>query len=100
MKIKFYLADSEAANCILTEEKRIAEFNVFSERFPRILLKRFYADKSYSGLHEMLKYYMAGEFTVEEYLNHIMEYGFYSPYSKNFNIKIEKWFEGELRWTN
>lgn len=90
MKLKFFIEDVEIANCILTEEKRIEEYNLIRKRLSRIVLKHFYADKTYTGLHEMLKYYMGGDFSFEEYLNHIIEYGFYSPYNKNLIIEIEK----------
>ena len=40
---------------------------------------------------------MGGGFKLEEYLNHIIEYGFYSPYSKNFDIKIENNSKGEVK---
>ncbi len=90
MKIRFYLASTEIANCVLTEEKKIEEFNVISEVLAQGLLRKFNVDRTCAGLHTILMYYMGAEFKLEEYLNHIMEYGFYSPYSKNFDIKIEK----------
>ncbi len=100
MKIRFYLGETEIANCVFTEDNKIEEFNVISAKLTRILLKEFNVDRTCAGLHTILKFYMGGGFKLEEYLNHIIEYGFYSPYSKNFDIKIENNSKGEVKWVN
>ena len=48
-----------------------------------------YREPTPANLHEILKFYMGGDFSVEEYINHIIEHGFYSPYQKNIDIVIE-----------
>lgn len=38
----------------------------------------------------MLRFYMGGEFSIKEYIEHIKKYGFYSPYQPNLRVFIEE----------
>ena len=62
---------------------------IYNEVIAQTFLKQMYKEPTPANSHEILKHYMGGDLSVEEYINHIIEHDFYSPYQKNMGITIE-----------
>ena len=89
MKIIFLLGSKKMVEFDLIDFKKIENLQIYNEVIAQTFLKQMYKEPTPANFHEILKHYMGGDFTLEEYLNHIIENGFYSPYQKNMDIVIE-----------
>lgn len=89
MKIIFLLGSKKMVEFDLIDFKKIENLQIYNEVIAQTFLKQMYKEPTPAKLHEILKHYMGGDFTLKEYLNHIIENGFYSPYQKNMDIVIE-----------
>lgn len=85
----FLLASQKIVEFDLIDFKKIENLQIYNEVIAQTFLKKLYKEQTLANFHELLKHYMGGDFSVKEYINHIIEYGFYSPYQKNMDIVIE-----------
>lgn len=77
--LKFTLEDYYKVSYVYTENPHSASVTLQSNN----------VNVTGVSFEKLLRYYMGGNYSTEEYLNHIKKHGFYSPYCSNLNIRIE-----------
>ena len=76
----FYLSDDMSA---------IRDVNIYKHAFAANTLHDAECRITPDRLTTLFRYYLGGNGTLKEYIDHIMEYGFFTPYSRNLGIHIE-----------
>lgn len=91
MHITFYMSEEDCRilEFDLIDYKSIENCKVTSKPVARVVLKNK-EQLTIDWLHYLLHFYMGGEYSLEGYIEHIKEYGFYTPYQRNLRIKIEE----------
>lgn len=69
------------------DKKIISNINVVNSDMARIYLDGN-IEINYNDFESLMQKYMGGTYDLKEYLNHIKQYGFYTPYRPNLRIKI------------
>ena len=91
MKITFLIGDTyKILDFELEDYKKVSNLNIYSSRAAEAALRDAECELTAGSLLNLFKYYMGGDGTLEEYIDHIVEHGFFTPYMCNLRIKIEQ----------
>ena len=90
MKITFHISEINILDFELEDYKKVINLNIYDLSAARAALKNVKCELSADRLLNLFKYYMGGDGTLEEYIDHIVEHGFFTPYMCNLRIKIEQ----------
>ena len=91
MKITFLIGESfKILDFELEDYRKVINLNIYDLGAARAALKNVKCELSADRLLNLFKFYMGGDGTLEEYIDHIVENGFFTPYMCNLRIKIEQ----------
>ena len=91
MKITFLIGETfKILDFKLEDYNKVSKLNIYSSRAAETALRDAECKLSAGSLRELFKFYMGGDGTLKEYIDHIVENGFFTPYMCNLRIKIEQ----------
>ena len=90
MKITFLIGETKILDFELEGYKKTGNLNIYERLAAEIALRDAKCELTAGSLKELFKFYMGGDGTLEEYIDHIVEHGFFTPYMCNLRIKIEQ----------
>lgn len=72
-------------------KNEIKNIKTFNDKICKVIFKvKNVKDINSDFLLKWFKDYMGGNFTLDHYIDHINNYGFYSPYFNSLNINVEE----------
>lgn len=73
----------------LWDDGRVRNLQVYDEGLAQGVLKQKDCILSPEILLDLMQYYLGGSGELEDYINHIRQHGFYSPYQPALDIWIK-----------
>lgn len=89
MKVELFTNDLPVVDFTLDLKNRtITNMHIVNSLMANIYLGNNSEDLTFVKFESLIKKYMGGNFTMEEYIEHIKKHGFYTPYKRNLRIRI------------
>lgn len=89
-KVTFFVSkDHKVLDFELNDDMIVQNLNIYDRLSARNILQDVKCELTTIKLLELLRYYLGGNGTIEEYVDHILNNGFYTPYVPSLDVKIE-----------
>ena len=93
MNITFYIGDPDDQGKIVSFDLEgymsVKNLQIYDRLFAKDILMDKECRLTAGKLTDLFKYYLGGNGTLKEYMDHILEYGFFTPYDINLRMKVE-----------
>ena len=71
------------------DEGKVSNLHIYDHRSAKNVLRDVDCRLTSASLLELFRHYLGGNGTMDDYLKHIIENGFFTPYSINLRAIIE-----------
>ena len=92
MNILFYIGSEDRGKILsfdLINFTAINNLEIYNGLFAKEILMDKECHLTAGKLTNLFKYYLGGDGTLKEYMDHILKHGFFTPYDINLRMKVE-----------